>query len=122
MAEYVGAVDQGTTSTRFMIFDHGGNEVARHQLEHEQILPQAGWVEHDPVEIWERTSSVIQTGPEQGQAAGRATWSRWASPTSARPPWCGTRTPVAPTTTRSSGRTPAPTGSPASSSATATAT
>ena len=48
-------VDQGTTSTRFMIFDHGGNEVARHQLEHEQILPQAGWVEHNPIEIWERT-------------------------------------------------------------------
>ncbi|GAA4683379.1 glycerol kinase GlpK [Pseudonocardia yuanmonensis] len=62
MPEYVGAVDQGTTSTRFMIFDHGGNEVGRHQLEHEQILPEAGWVEHNPVEIWERTSSVIQTG------------------------------------------------------------
>ncbi len=62
MAEYVGAVDQGTTSTRFMIFDHSGNEVARHQLEHEQIMPQAGWVEHDPVEIWERTSSVLQKG------------------------------------------------------------
>ena len=61
MAEYVGAVDQGTTSTRFMIFDHAGEEVARHQLEHEQVMPQAGWVEHDPVEIWERTSSVIQT-------------------------------------------------------------
>jgi glycerol kinase len=62
MPEYIGAVDQGTTSTRFMIFDHGGNEVGRHQLEHEQILPEAGWVEHNPVEIWERTSSVIQTG------------------------------------------------------------
>ncbi|MEP6598616.1 MAG: glycerol kinase GlpK [Actinomycetota bacterium] len=62
MADYVGAVDQGTTSTRFMMFDHGGNEVAKHQLEHEQILPQAGWVEHNPVEIWERTVSVIQTG------------------------------------------------------------
>ncbi|HSE10847.1 MAG TPA: glycerol kinase GlpK [Nocardioidaceae bacterium] len=62
MPEYVGAVDQGTTSTRFMIFDHGGNEVARHQLEHEQILPRAGWVEHNPVEIWERTASVIQSG------------------------------------------------------------
>jgi glycerol kinase len=61
MAEYIGSIDQGTTSTRFMIFDHGGNEVARHQLEHEQILPQAGWVEHDPTEIWERTSSVIQS-------------------------------------------------------------
>jgi glycerol kinase len=61
MAEYVGAIDQGTTSTRFMVFDHDGNEVGRHQLEHEQILPQAGWVEHDPLEIWERTRNVIGT-------------------------------------------------------------
>jgi glycerol kinase len=59
VADFVGAIDQGTTSTRFMIFDHGGNEVARHQLEHQQILPRAGWVEHDPVEIWERTRTVI---------------------------------------------------------------
>jgi glycerol kinase len=65
MADYVGAIDQGTTSTRFMIFDHSGNEVGRHQLEHEQILPQAGWVEHNPVEIWERTSSVVQTAMHQ---------------------------------------------------------
>jgi glycerol kinase len=61
MAEFVGAVDQGTTSTRFMIFDHSGNVVGLHQLEHDQILPQAGWVEHNPVEIWERTSAVLQT-------------------------------------------------------------
>jgi len=61
MADYVGALDQGTTSTRFMLFDHGGNEVGRHQLEHGQIMPRAGWVEHSPVEIWERTRSVIQT-------------------------------------------------------------
>ncbi|MBY5161518.1 glycerol kinase GlpK [Salsipaludibacter albus] len=60
MGDYVGAVDQGTTSSRFMVFDHGGNEVARHQLEHEQVLPRAGWVEHDPVEIWERTSTAIR--------------------------------------------------------------
>ena len=61
MAEFVGAIDQGTTSSRFMIFDHGGNEVGRHQLEHEQILPQAGWVEHNPVEIIERTNAVCQS-------------------------------------------------------------
>src|SRR2546430_9724823 len=61
MPDFVGAVDQGTTSTRFMIFDHGGNEIGRHQLEHEQILPRAGWVEHNPVEIWERTSAVGRT-------------------------------------------------------------
>jgi len=61
MADFVGAIDQGTTSTRFMIFDHGGNEIGRHQLEHEQILPKAGWVEHNPAEIWERTRAVVQT-------------------------------------------------------------
>jgi glycerol kinase len=61
MADFVGAVDQGTTSTRFMVFDQAGNEVGKCQLEHEQILPRAGWVEHSPVEIAERTSSVIQT-------------------------------------------------------------
>ncbi|MFC5729873.1 MULTISPECIES: glycerol kinase GlpK [Nocardioides] len=61
MAEFVGAIDQGTTSTRFMVFDHSGAEVARHQLEHQQVLPRAGWVEHNPVEIWERTSAVVQT-------------------------------------------------------------
>ncbi|MFF4650146.1 glycerol kinase GlpK [Streptomyces sp. NPDC001380] len=60
MADFVGAVDQGTTSSRFMIFDHDGNEVAKHQLEHTQILPRPGWVEHDPVEIWERTNVAIQ--------------------------------------------------------------
>ncbi|MEV4756909.1 glycerol kinase GlpK [Micromonospora sp. NPDC049559] len=71
MADFVGAVDQGTTSTRFMIFDHAGGEVGRHQLEHQQILPQAGWVEHNPVEIWERTSSVIRTAMNaQGLRAG----------------------------------------------------
>ncbi len=51
----------GSSSTRFMIFDHSGNEVGKHQLEHEQILPQAGWVEHNPVEIWERTAAVVQS-------------------------------------------------------------
>ena len=61
MADFVGAVDQGTTSTRFMVFDHSGAEVARHQLEHTQVLPRPGWVEHNPVEIWERTNAVIKT-------------------------------------------------------------
>ncbi len=61
MADFVGAIDQGTTSTRFVVFDRGGNETARHQLEHTQILPRPGWVEHDPVEIWERTRAVVET-------------------------------------------------------------
>ena len=61
MPDFVAAIDQGTTSTRCMLFDHAGNEVAKHQLEHEQILPQSGWVEHNPVEIWERSQSVLKT-------------------------------------------------------------
>ncbi len=61
MADFVAAIDQGTTSTRCMLFDHSGNEAGKYQLEHEQILPQAGWVEHNPVEIWERTNAVVQS-------------------------------------------------------------
>jgi glycerol kinase len=61
MRDFVAAIDQGTTSTRFMVFDHDGNEIAKHQLEHQQILPRAGWVEHNPIEIWERTTAVAQT-------------------------------------------------------------
>jgi glycerol kinase len=61
MADFVGAVDQGTTSTRFMVFDHGGNEVGRHQLEHEQIMPRPGWVEHDPIEIWQHAGTAART-------------------------------------------------------------
>jgi len=64
MPDFVAAVDQGTTSTRFMVFDHDGNAVARSQLEHEQVLPRSGWVEHDPVEIWERTQEVVGRGLE----------------------------------------------------------
>jgi glycerol kinase len=60
MADFVAAIDQGTTSTRCMIFDHGGTERAKHQLEHSQLLPRPGWVEHDPVEIWQRTETVLQ--------------------------------------------------------------
>jgi len=59
MADFIGAIDQGTTSTRFMIFDDSGAEVSRAQKEHRQILPQAGWVEHDPTEILDRTREVV---------------------------------------------------------------
>jgi glycerol kinase len=58
--EYVAALDQGTTSTRCMIFNHEGEVVAVEQLEHEQIFPKPGWVEHDPKEIWQRTRQVIE--------------------------------------------------------------
>ncbi len=66
MAKYVAAIDQGTTSTRFMIFNHSGEAVAHHQMEHAQIYPQAGWVEHDPLEIWARTRDVIQGAMQKG--------------------------------------------------------
>jgi glycerol kinase len=59
MSKYVGALDQGTTSTRFMIFDHAGAVVAIDQKEHEQIYPKPGWVEHDANEIWTRCQEVI---------------------------------------------------------------
>jgi len=65
MPKYVGALDQGTTSTRFMIFDHGGQVVAIHQKEHEQIYPKPGWVEHDPAEIWARSQEVIRGALEK---------------------------------------------------------
>ncbi|GAA4620173.1 glycerol kinase GlpK [Saccharopolyspora hordei] len=58
MASYIAAIDQGTTSTRCMIFDHSGRVVAVDQMEHRQIFPKAGWVEHDPAEIWTNTRQV----------------------------------------------------------------
>ena len=62
MAQYAGAIDQGTTSTRFMVFDHGGQIVSVDQKEHEQIYPKPGWVEHDALEIWERTQEMVKAG------------------------------------------------------------
>jgi glycerol kinase len=59
MARYVGAIDQGTSSTRFIVFDRAGRIVSIAQREHEQIYPRPGWVEHDPTEIWLRTQEVI---------------------------------------------------------------
>ena len=66
MAEYIVAIDQGTTSTRAIVFNHAGSVVASGQREHEQILPRAGWVEHDPNEIWRNTREVV------GQALSKA--------------------------------------------------
>jgi glycerol kinase len=62
MAKYSVAIDQGTTSTRFMVFDHSGQVVGLDQKEHEQIYPKPGWVEHNPMEIWSRTQEVVQNG------------------------------------------------------------
>ena len=69
MAKYVAAIDQGTTSTRCMIFNHAGESVAIHQLEHEQIYPKPGWVEHDPLEIWGRTQEVIKVALQKAGAS-----------------------------------------------------
>ncbi|MDM7890211.1 glycerol kinase GlpK [Curtobacterium caseinilyticum] len=66
MADYIVAIDQGTTSTRAIVFDHSGSIVSVGQKEHEQIFPRAGWVEHDPAEIWDNVREVI------GQALSRA--------------------------------------------------
>ena len=69
MAQYAAAIDQGTTSTRFMVFDHGGQVVSVDQKEHEQIYPKPGWVEHDPMEIWQRTQDVVRAGLYKVKAA-----------------------------------------------------
>jgi glycerol kinase len=60
MTSYIGALDLGTTSNRFILFDHQGQIAAVDQVEHEQIFPKPGWVEHDPLEIWENTRRVIK--------------------------------------------------------------
>ena len=65
MADYIGAIDQGTTSTRFVVFDRAGRIVSSAQQEHEQIYPQPGWVEHNAGEIWRRTQDVIALGLAQ---------------------------------------------------------
>jgi glycerol kinase len=70
MAKYVGALDQGTTSNRFIVFDHDGHIVSVEQKEHEQIFPKPGWVEHDPLEIWRNTQEVIQNAMAKAHLAG----------------------------------------------------
>jgi glycerol kinase len=70
VSDYIIAIDQGTTSSRAIVFDHSGSIVSTGQLEHEQIFPKAGWVEHDPIEIWNNTREVI------GQALSKANITR----------------------------------------------
>ena len=70
MTKYVGALDQGTTSNRFIIFDHDGQIVAVDQKEHEQIFPQPGWVEHNPLEIWHNTQDVIRSALAKAVLSG----------------------------------------------------
>jgi glycerol kinase len=68
MTKYVAAIDQGTTSTRCILFDHAGNIAGANQEEHGQIYPKPGWVEHDALEIWERTQSVVRGALEKSSA------------------------------------------------------
>ena len=65
MTQYIASIDQGTTSTRCMIFDHSGSVVSVDQVEHEQIFPRAGWVEHNAKEIWDNTRKVIGGAPRR---------------------------------------------------------
>ena len=60
MAQYIGSVDLGTTSNRFIIFDSAGRIKGLSQIEHEQIFPKPGWVEHDPMEIWGNAQDAIR--------------------------------------------------------------
>jgi len=69
VAQYAAALDQGTTSTRCMIFNHGGEVVSVAQKEHEQIYPKPGWVEHDPKEIWARTQEVMDEALDSAGAS-----------------------------------------------------
>ncbi|MBV9114776.1 MAG: glycerol kinase GlpK [Hyphomicrobiales bacterium] len=71
MSRYVGSIDQGTTSTRFIIFDREGNIVASEQKEHAQLYPEPGRVEHDPTEIWSNTKSVISGAMAKARLAPR---------------------------------------------------
>ncbi len=107
MANYIGAIDQGTTSTRFIVFDRSGRIVTTAQKEHEQIYPKPGWVEHNPEEIWARTQEVIAEALKAknltakdlagvGITNQRETTVVW------------NRRPASRFTTPSSGRTPAP--------------
>jgi glycerol kinase len=59
MSRYIGAIDQGYDQLTFIIFDRSGATIGSAQMEHQQIFPQAGWVEHDPMEIWRNTQTVI---------------------------------------------------------------
>jgi glycerol kinase len=71
MSKYIAAIDQGTTSSRCIIFDHGGDIVSMEQQEHRQIYPQPGWVEHDAMEIWAHTQGVIAGALEKADLTAR---------------------------------------------------
>jgi hypothetical protein len=105
---YLLALDQGTSSSRSIVFDGLGNVVAMAQREFRQIFPQPGWVEHDPHDIWAtQLATAREVLARAGLAAGK-TSTHWASPTSAKPPCCGTVPRGSRCTTPSSGKTAVP--------------
>jgi glycerol kinase len=71
MSTYIAAIDQGTTSTRCMVFNHKGQPVGVDQLEHKQIYPKPAWVEHDPLEIWRNTEAVVRDGLRKAGATSK---------------------------------------------------
>ena len=88
MSQYVAAIDQGTTSTRCMIFDHEGAVVSVGQKEHQQIFPRAGWVEHDAQEIWTNVREVVgQAGNGLVQVTMTAAQEVRAGDLSVQQPW-----------------------------------
>jgi len=107
MSSHVIALDQGTTSTRAIVFDHAGAIVTTAQREHEQIFPRAGRVEHDAAEIWTNTEWVLaQALADASLAASDIAAVGVTNQRETVVVW--TAAPASPSTTRSSGRTPAP--------------
>ena len=102
MTKYILAIDQGTTSSRAIVFDTNLRPVSTGQQEFEQIFPNSGWVEHNPDEIWSSTVGVCSAAIEKAgiSAADIAAI--------AKPPWCGTKPPVSLSTMRLFGRIVAP--------------
>ena len=96
METYIAALDQGTTSSRAILFNRAGEIVSRAQHPFRQIYPQPGWVEHDPLEIWAPPTSTPSGSPP------------WASPTSGRPPSSGTAPPGSRSATPSYGSAAGP--------------
>ncbi len=105
---YVAAIDQGTASSRCLIFDRSGRIVSVAQKEHRHIYPKPGWVEHDPDGDVAQRRGGRRPRDRRRSAASLRIWSRSESPTSARRPSSGTARPVSRCTTRSAGRTCAP--------------
>src|ERR1041384_1877344 len=107
MTSYVAAIDQGTTSTRCMIFNHEGRVVSVDQREHEQIFPRAGWVEHNAEEIWEKTprdpAAARRGRPPPAPPPPQGPPPPPPPPPGASPRSSGTRRPESRCTTRSSG-------------------